>query len=275
MTVIAMTREMGSLGKDVALGLSVQLGLAVVHHELVEKELADRMQVRESEVHRFLEGSASMLERWKIDENRLSSYTAGEILQIAQKDNVLIRGWGATQLLKDVPHVIRVRICAPMPARIKRMMERMGIDDDAVARREIERSDTAHTRAMRRFFDADWQDPINYHIVLNTAEIPIEACIDQVRLLTENPAFAPTEASRSVIADKLIEARIREALDDSADFGIHGHSFDIDVKDGKVTVSGAALGQDQIDVVVGLIGEQHGVMDVQNEILLMPHTPMV
>ncbi|MGI9464117.1 MAG: cytidylate kinase family protein [Aestuariivirgaceae bacterium] len=275
MTVIAMTREMGSLGKDVALGLSVQMGLAVVHHELVEQELADKMQMRESEVHRFLEGSASMLERWKIDENRLSSYTASEILQIAQKDNVLIRGWGATQLLRDVPHVLRVRICAPMPARIERMMERMGIDDETVARREIERSDTAHTRAMRRFFDADWQDPVNYHIVLNTADLPIEACIDQLRQLAGQPLFSASDSSRGVIADKIIETRICEALDESAHVGLHSRSFDIEVKDGKVVLSGAAATQIQIDEVEQLLGQQDGVMEVQNDILLMPHTPMV
>ena len=35
MLAIAMPREMGSLGKDVAAGLGDQLGLKVVHHELV------------------------------------------------------------------------------------------------------------------------------------------------------------------------------------------------------------------------------------------------
>jgi hypothetical protein len=45
MTVIAMTREMGSLGKDVAAGLADQMGLTVVHHELVEHNLAERLGV--------------------------------------------------------------------------------------------------------------------------------------------------------------------------------------------------------------------------------------
>src|SRR5262245_3291751 len=49
MTVIAMTREMATLGKDVAAGLSERLGLTVVHHELVEHEIAERAGVRESE----------------------------------------------------------------------------------------------------------------------------------------------------------------------------------------------------------------------------------
>ena len=62
MPVIAMTREMGSLGKDVAAGLTDQLGLAVVHHELVEHHLAERLGVKESTVHRYLEGEASLLE---------------------------------------------------------------------------------------------------------------------------------------------------------------------------------------------------------------------
>jgi len=40
MTVIAMTREMGSLGKDVAFGVAEKMGLEVVHHELVERDIA-------------------------------------------------------------------------------------------------------------------------------------------------------------------------------------------------------------------------------------------
>ncbi len=92
MTVIAMTREMGSFGKDVAIGLIDTLGLDIVHHELVERHLAERMNLGESSVHRFLEGRPSMLERWKIDGKRLSRYSAEEILERAAKGNVLIRG---------------------------------------------------------------------------------------------------------------------------------------------------------------------------------------
>src|SRR4029450_6032418 len=96
MTVIAMTREMGALGKDVAAGLAEQMGLTGVHHELVEHHIAEKLGVKESTVHRYLEGEASLLERWKIDKQKLSRFTAEEILELAQKGNVIIRGWGAT-----------------------------------------------------------------------------------------------------------------------------------------------------------------------------------
>ena len=40
MVAIAMTREMGTLGKDVAQGIADSLDLNVVHSELVEHDLA-------------------------------------------------------------------------------------------------------------------------------------------------------------------------------------------------------------------------------------------
>jgi hypothetical protein len=117
MAIIAMTREMATLGQDVAAGLGERLGLDIVHHELVAQDIAERAGMRESEVQRFLGGEASLLERWRVDRARVSRYTAEEILELAVKGNVLIRGWGATYLLRNVPHVLCVRICAPMADR--------------------------------------------------------------------------------------------------------------------------------------------------------------
>jgi hypothetical protein len=58
MAVIAMTREMATLGKDVGVGLAERLRLTVVHHELAEHDIAERADIRESEVHRFLESDS-------------------------------------------------------------------------------------------------------------------------------------------------------------------------------------------------------------------------
>src|SRR5204863_9350470 len=158
MVAIAMTREMGTLGKDVAQGVADSLGLKVIHSELVEHDLAKRLGVQDSAVHRYLEGGASLLERWKIDKDKLSRYTAEEILELARDGNVVIRGWGAVAVLRSVPHVLRVRVCAPMAFRERVMMERLGLKDTNEARVEIEKSDAAHSLIMRRGFGVDWQD---------------------------------------------------------------------------------------------------------------------
>jgi cytidylate kinase len=262
MAVIAMTREMGSLGKDVAAGLADQMGLTVVHHELVEHHLAERLGVKESTVHRYLEGEASLLERWKIDKQELSRYTAEEILELAGKGNVVIRGWGATGVLRHIPHVLRVRVCADMGSRERVITERLGLTDATVARREIERSDAAHTSTMRSFFGVDWQNPLLYHLVLNTASVPIETCVKIVRLLAERPEFQETEETRSVLADKLVESRVRAALGDAFSTPIT-----IGVAKGKVTLTGTTMGP--IANVEELVRGIPGVTEVENRIVIV------
>ena len=261
MAVVAMTREMGSLGKDVAAGLAEQMGLTVVHHELVEHHLAEKLGVQESTVHRYLEGEASLLERWKIDKHKLSRFTAEEILELAQKGNVIIRGWGATCVLRHIPHVLRVRVCADMGFRERVMTQRLGIDA-AAARREIDRSDAAHGAVVRSFFGVDWQNPLIYHLVLNTGSVPIETCVTIVRLLAEKPEFQETEETRSVLADKLVESRVSAALSDA-----FGTPVDIRVEKGKVTLTGTTMGP--VGNVEEVVRSVPGVTDVENRVMVV------
>ncbi len=267
MTIIAMTREMGTLGKDVAHRIAVELGLGLVHHELVRKEIADKLDVEPSDVHRFLEGSPTLWDRWKIDERKLSRYTREEILELADRDNVLIRGWGAPYLLKDVPHVIRIRICAPMEFRINEMLKRLNINDEDVARREIKRNDAAHTRAMRSFFDTDWEHPLNYHMVLNTGSMPVQACIDQIRLLIDNPAFERTPESRQILTDRLIESRINDALDKRVAPGLSGRMVDVNVRSGHVTLTGTSYGRPDLVAIEEAVQQVKGVESVESQIV--------
>src|SRR5215212_9440087 len=157
MPIVAITREMGSLGKDVAAALGEELSLPVIYHEVID-HLADRMRVRKSHVIRLLDGSAGLLERLSADATSLSIFTADEIYAIAAKGGAVIRGWGATHLLRDVPHALSVRVCAPFELRKTRMMERLGTDDEDRVAEEIRVNDEAHTAIMRRHFGVQWTE---------------------------------------------------------------------------------------------------------------------
>ena len=125
MPIVAITREMGSLGKDVASGLGEALGLPVVYTEVID-QLADKMRVRKSHVIRLLDGSAGFLEQLTADKTSMAIFTADEILGVAAKGKgAVIRGWGATHLLREVPHAVCVRVCAPLELRRQRMMQRL------------------------------------------------------------------------------------------------------------------------------------------------------
>ena len=86
MTVIAMPREMATLGKDVALGVAKELGLQVVHRELVERDIAERMDVNRSTVHQFLEGTPRLWDRWKLDPKSFIAKPRKRCLSLRKKE---------------------------------------------------------------------------------------------------------------------------------------------------------------------------------------------
>lgn len=270
MTVIAMTREMGTLGKDVAAGVSDRLGIEVVHHELVERQLAERLHLSESAVHRFLEGESSLWERWNIDANRLSRFSSEEILELATRGNVLIRGWGAAQLLRDVKHVICVRVCATMSDRVAEMKRRLGLDDNDVVRREIERNDEAHARAVQRQFRADWQDATGYDLVINTSHVPIEVGVALLQQLAKSGAYEATDESRSMLFDKLLEARVRSMLDEKVSDLPIGAGLGVTVKHGNVIIDGVVSSTDSFRQVLKEVREIEGIRSVTDDTVSIP-----
>lgn len=258
MPIIAITREMGSLGKDVAQGLGEALGLPVIYHEVIDC-LADRMRVRKSHVVRLLDGSAGLLERLTADKTSLAIFSADEIFAIASRGGAVIRGWGATHLLREVPHAVCVRVCAPFEVRKRRMMERLGSDDAACIGEEIRVNDEAHGAIMRRNFDVQWSDAEHYDVVLNTQRVNIDECIDELLALSRAPQFEETERSRQKLDDLALAARVRAALRRAPETRAARVLVSSDV--GRVLLSGAA-NTDEMLAFVEVAAAVPGVRDV-------------
>ena len=274
MTVIAMTREMGSLGRDVALQLAEDLGLELVQHQMVE-HVADKMHLRGSSVNRFLEGKAGLLERWGINEKELSNYTTEEILEVASGDNVLIRGWGATYVLRDIPHVLCVRICSSEASRIDVLMKRIGIDDRAVAHKEIRANDAAHARTMSHLFHVgDWGDPLLYDLVLNTDQLSVATCVDILKEVLKQPLFTADDASRSLLADMSLDARIKAVLRANPVTAQSSPSFEVELEPGtgRVLLSGVVYDDNFVTTAETLVSQVPGVTSVDNQTRVLSHT---
>lgn len=270
MPVIAMTREMGSLGRDVALGLAEEFGLDLVQHEIVE-HVADKMHLGRSAVNRFLEGKAGLLERWGIDKSDLSLYTAEEILDVAVRGNVLIRGWGATYVLRPISHVVGVRVCAPLAFRAKVLMERIGVVDEGLAIKEIEKNDAAHAKTMFHLLHVNWEDPLLYDIVLNTEKASVEDCIGAIKGLVNRPTFQETAESRAKLADMKLEAKVRSALTGSVKTHETNRYFDVSLEPGtgKVTLSGIATNNGFRREAENVVLAVPGVKEVDNRLTVM------
>jgi cytidylate kinase len=256
--IVAITREMGSLGKDVASGLGEALGVPVIYHEVID-HLADRMRLRRSHVVKLLDGKAGLLERLTADQTSLFIHSADEIVAKAmQGRGAIIRGWGATHLLRDVAHVVTVRVCAPLEVRRKRMMARLNTDDAAQVAEEIHRNDEAHTAIVKRHYGLQWTDPEHYDLVLNTERVSVSECIDEVLSIVRAPRFAETDQSRQQLEDLALAARVWAALRRAAE--TRNTHATVTAGAGVISVSGC--GTEEMLKIVEVAVSVPGVRDV-------------
>jgi cytidylate kinase len=269
MPVIAMTQEMGSLAKEIALQLAQDCNLTVMRHEVLEN-IAGKMHVPTSLISRLREGKAGLVERLTTDPARVAVYTAEEVFALAAKGNVVLRGWGATCLLRPVPHVVTVRIARSLGKRVAWLMDQLGTDDPEFAEAEIHRSDNAHAARIHAQFGVTWGDPLIYDLVLNTDRISVESAAAQIRHLAERPEFQETDASRAMLADLALSAAVRAALKNNEPTS--EVNIDIQTKDGQVVLRGIVVNEKERDETVRVAGKVAGVGQIDNQLHLMAIT---
>ena len=266
MPVITMTQEMATMGRDVALGVCEALGLQQVRHELGDV-VAGRMHVKKSLIRRIREGKAGTIEKWAADEKTISIFTAEQVFELAVKGNVLIRGWGATQYLRPVSHIASVRVCAPMELRVRRLMERLETDDEALARHKIDVDDAAHATRMGEYFNVRWGDPVLYDLTLNTERISIATCVDEIVALVKSPALEETPESRRHLENLALRARARAAL--RADERTEAIDISIQVSGGRVTLSGIVVDDREKALCRAVVEGVKGVTAIDDELRTM------
>jgi len=266
MPVIALTQEMGSLAKDVSVKLAETLSLAVMRHEVID-HVAEKMQVSKSLIGRLRGGKAGLFERLKTDHRSVALYTADELFALADRGNVVLRGWGATCLLRPVPHVVCVRITRSMEKRVEWLMGDLETDDAAFAEAEIRRSDQAHAARMHAQFGVTWGDPVLYDLVLNTDRVTVDSCVEQIRQLVAQPEFAETPESRALLKNMALQARVKAALKEQTETS--DIRVTVDANQGEVILRGIVLNSEERAQTEAVAAAVPGVTGVHNQLRLM------
>src|SRR5262245_31299693 len=178
MAVVTMTREMGSLGSTIAQDVARRLGYEYLRNDIL-RDTAQAYRVRETHLIGMVEQAPGLVERWRRPRFRYRTYLEAAVLDAALRDRVVLVGRWSTLFLGGVPHAVRVRICAPIGVRARRLMERHGIDD-AEAMRRIAAYDDGVRARMHQMFRVDWRDPLLYDLVINTETVGVPAAVGQI-----------------------------------------------------------------------------------------------
>lgn len=166
MATITISRQMGSLGNQVAQETARDLKYRLVWRELVNQA------ARQAGAPEMALAAMDELGLLKIrtSSKAMQAYQSALeqiILELAEKGNVIIIGRAGQAILGVRPDVLHVRVIAPLALRVERQALQAGVTQEQ-ARAQIEASDRNRARFLKRFYQVNLDDALLYHLVINT-----------------------------------------------------------------------------------------------------------
>lgn len=189
MPVITVSRQYASGGSEIARLVSQRLGWELVDNEFVDRvaRLAglprEEVEQHEERVTGFMERLARTLTSSSPElfmtpavgppvtveppEEEIVRLTERVIAEAVRHDRVILVGRGAPAYLAQREGTLHVLVVAPLEVRVRRAMERLQVDQKE-AERNIHEIDEGRRRYVKTYYGRRWDDPANYHLILNT-----------------------------------------------------------------------------------------------------------
>ncbi|MFK7897486.1 MAG: AAA family ATPase [Myxococcota bacterium] len=196
--IITLSRQYMAGGSEVAARVAKELGWEVIDDGFVEA-VAARSGYTIEDVRNLEERVPTFLERFAqssalsfpefllsapsaIDEPeamKLAHVTRDFLEDLKRRTRVVLVGRAAAAVLSREKNVLHARLVAPVAQRTLEAMRALDLDEAAAAA-DVEEHDTNRERYHREFYDRDWDDPVNYHMVLNTELLTREGAADLI-----------------------------------------------------------------------------------------------
>lgn len=169
MTVITISRQLGSLGSQVARETAVMLGYRLVWRDLINA--AARLSGAPSTALAVIDELGLLGITLSKDEVEAYRQALVQVMEgLYESGDVVILGRAGQIILREKPGVLHVRIVAPAALRAERIAARHNITLPQAAA-QVEVSDKNRRKFLKRFFYVDWDDPQLYDLQINTAHL--------------------------------------------------------------------------------------------------------
>lgn len=263
MAIITISREMGTGAYKIA-----QDVVKKIRHTLVDGAQIARQASKYGLSHEILE---------QVDEKPPVYITAKDrkqaaylstieliLLDFVKKGNVILYGRGGQDLVKGMNNILRIRFVAPFEDRVENLAEREWMDPD-LARHLIRKSDHQRGGFIHFYFDRDWNDPLEYEMTFNTAQMSASAIVDCIVAAAKDPRYKELEkesdkALENIITSKRVEAALLQS--EQVEY-LH---FNISSQDGIVTLSGHVHSDEEKKTAVSITQKVSGVKKVVNNL---------
>lgn len=197
MSIITITRGSYSRGKEVAERLAKKLGYECIARDIII-EASEEYNIPEIKLIRALHDSPKVLERFFGGSERYVKYYRSALLQHARKDNIVYHGLAGHFFLRDIPHVLKIRINADINTRVKEEMARENISaEDALY--ILKKDDEERRKWGIQVHGMDPWDSRLYDLVINICTLSLEDAVDLIYGVLQKPTFQTTPESQALV----------------------------------------------------------------------------
>ncbi|MBU2623691.1 MAG: cytidylate kinase-like family protein [Proteobacteria bacterium] len=265
MSIITISRGSYSRGKQVAEKLALKLGYECISRDILI-EASDEFNIPEIKLIRALHDPASVLNRFSHGKEKYINYLYTALLQHVRKDNIVYHGLAGQYFLRDIPHVLKVRVIADMRDRVNEEMRRENISADE-ALFVLHKDDEERRKWALQVYGTDTWDSRLYDIVLHIGRLTVDDAVDILFDTVQKPNFKTTTESKKLVEDLALSARVKAAfvkiapkIQVAADAGkiyISNIDYDAESKDKDQFKSIAMQIEDVVEVIFNASTEQH------------------
>lgn len=193
--VIAINREFGSGGKEIACHLAEKLGINWYEQDILElaseesginraiiqenTEKLDKPYFLQKLLGRPKKEMVSPSAKKFISNQNIFNIQSEVIKELAGSESCIIVGKCADYILRKekYPNVIRIMITAPFDVCVESVMSKMYVDHKRAE--ELVKETNKYREDYNQFYSGEnWKEPLKYDLMINTGIVPRNEVVD-------------------------------------------------------------------------------------------------
>jgi len=194
MSIITISRGSYSRGVEIAELVAERLGYRCLARDILI-EASKEFNIPEVKLIQALEDPLSFFERFTNEKKKYIAYIQTALINHFRADNIVYHGLAGHFFVKDIPHVLKVRIITDLEYRIKFVMERDKISRDT-AIDFLKKIDSSRKKWGQHLYGLNLEDPTHYDIVINIEKLSLEVVVDIICTMITWKKFQTTPESQ-------------------------------------------------------------------------------
>lgn len=209
MAVITIARELGAWSEPARKLLASRLGGTLIDKSLIEEKI-QQDGFAEKLVERYDERKPGFFASFSADQDLYLLFLKSVMLEAIAAGPAVILGRCGNVLLGDLPNCLRVRLVAPLPLRIQRIAQEYQCDESTAAKL-ARKCDGDRAGFCKFHFNANWADPGEYDLTINTAKYTDEELVEllckqlQTLITPEKEKLAQEQVKNRLLAQNVLK----------------------------------------------------------------------